>query len=82
MKTAMQYRNLVLLKINFYTLVTRSEKMKSQRQRLLTFLQTCYTRNWIDLAGIRILESHCECDIEPLGSISHWVSYANMLQVS
>ena len=29
--------------------------------------------NWID-SHQRLLESHCECDIEPPGSISHGVS--------
>ena len=30
--------------------------------------------NWVDSAMKRLLESPCECGIEPLGSISHGVS--------
>ena len=32
------------------------------------------TRNWVDLAQ-GLLESPCECSIEPAGSISQRVSY-------
>ena len=32
------------------------------------------TRNWVDSAQERGLESPCECGVEPPGSISHGVS--------
>ena len=35
------------------------------------------TRNWVDLAQDRDLESPCECGIEPPDSISHGVSNNN-----
>ena len=30
--------------------------------------------NWVDLAQDRAYWSHCECDIEPPGSIRHGIS--------
>ena len=32
------------------------------------------TRNWVDSNQERLLETICECEIEPPGSISHVVS--------